>query len=116
MPSLLRQTSGKHAVHSALKPARTPSLPFPATWCHHAGVVLADPMCGSGTFLIEAALIATHTAPGLARKQWPFQLWPEFDARRFKACLDDAIEARQPWNGHLLGNDHHAGALSLART
>ena len=34
--------------------------------------VLADPMCGSGTFLIEAALMATRTAPGLSRKDWPF--------------------------------------------
>ena len=34
--------------------------------------VLADPMCGSGTFLIEAALMATRTAPGLARTTWPF--------------------------------------------
>ena len=34
--------------------------------------VLADPMCGSGTLLIEAALMATHTAPGLWRDHWPF--------------------------------------------
>ena len=34
--------------------------------------VLADPMCGSGTLLIEAALMATHAAPGLARNFWPF--------------------------------------------
>lgn len=34
--------------------------------------VLADPMCGSGTFLIEAALMATDTAPGSFRRFWPF--------------------------------------------
>lgn len=34
--------------------------------------VLADPMCGSGTFLIEAALMATGTAPGSFRRWWPF--------------------------------------------
>lgn len=39
------------------------------------GVVLADPMCGSGTFLIEAALIATNTAPGLLRQHWAFESW-----------------------------------------
>lgn len=44
-----------------------------------SGVVLADPMCGSGTFLIEAALIATNTAPGLLRQQWPFESWHDHD-------------------------------------
>lgn len=36
--------------------------------------VLLDPMCGSGTFLIEAALMASQVAPGLMRRQWPFQV------------------------------------------
>jgi 23S rRNA G2445 N2-methylase RlmL len=36
--------------------------------------VLLDPMCGSGTFLIEAALMASNFAPGLLRRQWPFQV------------------------------------------
>lgn len=38
------------------------------------GVVILDPMCGSGTLLIEAALLATRTAPGLFRASWPFQV------------------------------------------
>lgn len=37
-------------------------------------VVILDPMCGSGTLLIEAALLATRTAPGLFRTSWPFQV------------------------------------------
>jgi 23S rRNA G2445 N2-methylase RlmL len=44
-----------------------------------AGTVLADPMCGSGTLLIEAALIATATAPGLLRQAWPFEAWHDHD-------------------------------------
>jgi 23S rRNA (guanine2445-N2)-methyltransferase / 23S rRNA (guanine2069-N7)-methyltransferase len=44
-----------------------------------AGSVLADPMCGSGTMLIEAALIATATAPGLLRQKWPFEAWHDHD-------------------------------------
>jgi hypothetical protein len=45
-----------------------------------AGIVLADPMCGSGTLLIEAALIATGTAPGLLlRNTWPFEAWHDHD-------------------------------------
>ena len=43
--------------------------------------VLVDPMCGSGTILSEAALIARNVAPGLLRpsKMWPFRKWPDAD-------------------------------------
>lgn len=79
-----------------------------------AGKVLADPMCGSGTFLIEAALMATHTAPGLYRRQWPFEGWPDFEAAAWRRCVEDAKGACRPWKGTLLGNDIHSGALALA--
>ena len=75
---------------------------------------MADPMCGSGTLLIEAALQATHTAPGLFRRRWPFQHWPDFEPRRWRACIATAEAARGPWDGCILGNDIHPGALSLA--
>ena len=44
---------------------------------------LIDPMCGSGTIPIEAALIARNMAPGLFRKQFAFEKWPDFDAEIF---------------------------------
>ena len=80
----------------------------------YAGVVLADPMCGSGTFLIEAAQMATKSAPGLRRQSWPFQSWPDYNARQWGACVASARQARRGWDGQLMGNDVHAGALSLA--
>jgi hypothetical protein len=40
--------------------------------CTCACAVLVDPQCGSGTFLIEGALLATNTAPGSFRRSWPF--------------------------------------------
>jgi len=42
-----------------------------------------DPMCGSGTLLIEAALIARNMAPGLFRKKYAFEKWAEFDKELF---------------------------------
>ena len=81
----------------------------------HIGQVLADPMCGSGTFLIEAALMATNTAPGLFRQQWPFQSWPDFDPSAWHSSIDTARQARVKWDGLLLGNDVHQGALGLAK-
>ena len=71
-------------------------------------------MCGSGTFLIEAALMASNTAPGLSRPAWPFQQWPDFDARAWGAAAAHAAQQRRPWSGSALGNDDHEGALSLA--
>ena len=80
----------------------------------HAGA-LADPMCGSGTFLIEAALMATNTAPGLYRKRWPFQSWPDFDQSAWDSSVASARQAQRKWDGVLLGNDVHEGALRLAK-
>ena len=47
------------------------------------GQAFLDPMCGSGTFLIEAALIATNQAPGLKR-DFCFMAWKNFDKELFK--------------------------------
>ena len=77
--------------------------------------ILADPMCGSGTLLIEAALMANNIAPGLFRQWWPFQSWPDFDRAAWKSLLDSVKEARMPRKGLLLGNDVHQGALKLAK-
>ena len=82
--------------------------------CMLAGATLADPMCGSGTFLIEAALMATNTAPGLFRKQFPFQGWHDFDPQAYSKVCQQAKQAQRPWEGKLLGSDIHPGALSLA--
>lgn len=71
-------------------------------------------MCGSGTLLIEAALLAAHAAPGLFRAAWPFQRWPDFNAGAWGAAAKDATLARRPWHGSALGTDTHEGALSLA--
>lgn len=77
--------------------------------------VLADPMCGSGTFLIEAALMATNTAPGLYRRRWPFQSWPDYDPSAWDSSVASARQAQRTWDGMLLGNDVHEGALKLAK-
>lgn len=51
---------------------------------------LADPLCGSGTFPIEAAWIATRRPPGLTRKWFGFFGWPDFDPGLWSAVRDDA--------------------------
>jgi len=77
---------------------------------------LADPMCGAGTFAIEAAMMATHRAPGLLRKSFPFMQWPDFERTRWKDCRGRAFShARFELGTPILANDGHPGALSLAR-
>lgn len=57
---------------------------------------LVDPMCGSGTFLIEAALIAARINPGLFRRSFAFEKWKDFDAELFDKIYNDDSEERVP--------------------
>jgi putative N6-adenine-specific DNA methylase len=77
---------------------------------------LADPMCGSGTIPIEAALMAADVAPGLFRKKFPFQSWPDFDRGTWKALVEEVrTRALRKLPFPIYASDHHGGALSLAR-
>ncbi|XP_057816583.2 uncharacterized protein LOC131029920 [Cryptomeria japonica] len=78
-------------------------------------MVLLDPMCGSGTFLIEAALMAANKAPGMMRTTWPFKLWHDFNPVMWRECCENAAsaETEMPKGLRILGNDKHEGALSL---
>lgn len=77
---------------------------------------LADPMCGSGTFVIEAAMLAADRAPGLMRDQFAFETWPDFDESLFAELRREAAaRARDRLDFVIQGADHHAGALDLAK-
>lgn len=56
---------------------------------------LVDPMCGSGTFLIEAALIAANINPGIYRKGFAFERWADFDAELFESIYNDDSNERE---------------------
>jgi 23S rRNA G2445 N2-methylase RlmL len=78
---------------------------------------LCDPMCGSATFLIEAAFLATDRAPGLARS-FAFERFVDADLKAWHALYDDA-ERRAAAGADrcppLCGNDRHDGAIAIAR-
>ena len=69
---------------------------------------LYDPMCGSGTFPIEAALIATNTPAGLYRKGFGFQRWTvgdlAFDEEMWQELYDDDTQERE-FLHHIYGSD-----------
>lgn len=73
-----------------------------------------DPMCGSGTLLIEAALIARNMAPGLFRKEFAFEKWPDFDAELFDHIYNDDSEERE-FKHHIYGYDVDIKAVNTAR-
>ncbi|STV75544.1 2-phospho-D-glycerate hydrolyase [Klebsiella michiganensis] len=63
-----------------------------------AGTPLLDPMCGSGTLLIEAAMLATDRAPGLHRGHWGFGGWAQHDDAIWKEVKSEA-QTRAPSRG-----------------
>ena len=73
-----------------------------------------DPMCGSGTIAIEAALIAQNMAPGLFRKEFAFEKWNDFDRDLFDAIYNDDSEERE-YNHHIYAYDVDMKAVNTAR-
>lgn len=76
---------------------------------------LVDPMCGSGTFLIEAAMLAADRAPGLERR-FAFERWPDLDAELWRRVRADArARAKASLPFPIEGADRHGGAISIAQ-
>ena len=73
----------------------------------------ADPMCGSGTFLIEAALIAANINPGIYRKSFAFEKWPDFNEELFEDLYNDD-SAERPFGFKIYGGDIDPDAVAIA--
>ncbi len=83
-----------------------------------AGGGLVDPMCGSGTLLIEAAMIAADIAPGLLRQHYGFLAWPKHDADLWQRLLDEAQQRRHQGLKTIVpivGYDTHPKAIQFAQ-
>ncbi len=77
---------------------------------------LIDPMCGSGTLPIEAALIARQIAPGLLRSKFAFQHWRNFDDRLWQSITDEARRRQlSAAPAPILGSDIDHQVLESAR-
>lgn len=72
-----------------------------------------DPMCGSGTLLIEAALIATGTPAGIYRKDFAFKHWNDFDEELFDRLYNDESHER-PFTHKIYGSDISPAATEIA--
>lgn len=74
----------------------------------------ADPMCGSGTFLVEAALIAANINPGIYRSRFAFEKWNDFDKDLFEEIYNDDSGERE-FNFKIYGGDIDPEAVAIAR-
>ena len=72
-----------------------------------------DPMCGSGTLLIEAALIARNIAPGVFRQSFAFEKWPDFDAELWSDIYNDDSREKE-FNHKIYGSDASFYAIQQA--
>jgi putative N6-adenine-specific DNA methylase len=77
---------------------------------------LYDPMCGSGTIVIEAALKAANAAPGLLRERFGFQNWPGHDPALWRNMLTEAKELqKRELAVRLRGSDRSPGSIEMAK-
>ncbi len=82
----------------------------------YRGGSFCDPLAGSGTFLVEAAMMATKTPPGFLRKKWGFLRHPEYKAERFEEMKAKEDAKRIPLQpGMIQGADKDINMIEMAR-
>jgi 23S rRNA (guanine2445-N2)-methyltransferase / 23S rRNA (guanine2069-N7)-methyltransferase len=118
--SLHRRGYRTQTVVAPLKENLAAALLIKAGWpsIAAAGGALLDPLCGSGTLVIEAGLLAGDIAPGLGREYWGFLGWLGYEAALWEALLAEAWERRRTGARALpdmRGYDHDAHAVRAAR-
>lgn len=74
-----------------------------------------DPMCGSGTLLVEAAMIAMDLPAQIFRKRFAFQNWKNYDEELFKKIKEVRINRIKEFNGKIVGYDIDSKMLNAAR-
>lgn len=74
-----------------------------------------DPMCGSGTLLIEAGMIALNLPAQIFRKRFAFQNWKNYDAELFAKIREFRLNKIKEFNGKIIGYDIDARAINAAR-
>ncbi|WP_113625925.1 bifunctional 23S rRNA (guanine(2069)-N(7))-methyltransferase RlmK/23S rRNA (guanine(2445)-N(2))-methyltransferase RlmL [Pectobacterium peruviense] len=83
------------------------------------GTPMVDPMCGSGTLLIEAAMMASDRAPGLHRTHWGFNAWLKHDAELWHELTSEAqqraSQGLQATTSRFFGSDNDRRVIEIAK-
>lgn len=108
---LHRRGYRKEIAKAPLRETLAAAMVLASGW--RKGEPLLDPMCGSGTIPIEAAMIARGIAPGL-RRGFQFMNWPGFDSGRWNGILERARGSATQSIERIRGSDRDAGAIKAA--
>jgi putative N6-adenine-specific DNA methylase len=73
-----------------------------------------DPMCGSGTVLIEAAMIACNIPPNLMRKEFAFERWQDWDVDLFEKIEESLLKKTRDFHHKIIGYDKSPSAIRKA--
>ncbi len=109
--SLHRRGYRQETVEAPLNEVLAAGMIMMTGW--HGECDFIDPMCGSGTLPIEAALIARNIAPGVFRKQYAFEKWADFDKDLFDRIYNDDSRERY-FQHHVYGYDVDFKAVNMA--
>ena len=74
-----------------------------------------DPMCGSGTILVEAAMIALNIPANINRKEFAFENWADFDADLFEKIKDSLLKKVREIDKKIIGFDKDPSAIAKAK-
>ena len=110
--SLHRRGYRQESVEAPLNEVLAAGMILMTGW--HGECDFIDPMCGSGTLLVEAALIARNISPGVFRKEFAFEKWPDFDQDLFDTIYNDDSQERD-FEHHIYGYDIDMKAVNTAR-
>jgi putative N6-adenine-specific DNA methylase len=113
--SSLHRRGYRPAVGKApLKESLAAALIYLSGWQPHQA--FCDPLCGSGTLPLEAALIGLNRAPGLFRDHFGFETWPNFDAALWETLKQQARAAqREALAVPIVGCDRDADVIAQAQ-
>jgi len=109
--SLHRRGYRQEAVEAPLNEVLAAGMILMTGWKGECDLI--DPMCGSGTIPIEAALIARNIAPGVFRKEFAFEKWVDFDQDLFDDIYNDDTQERD-FNHKIYGYDNNSKANEIA--
>ena len=109
--SLHRRGYRQEAVEAPLNEVLAAGMILMTGWRGECDLI--DPMCGSGTIPIEAALIARNIAPGVFRKGFAFEKWVDFDADMFDEIYNDDSQERE-FEHKIYGYDNNPKANEIA--
>ena len=109
--SLHRRGYRQEAVEAPLNEVLAAGMILMTGWRGECDLI--DPMCGSGTIPVEAALIARNIAPGVFRKGFAFEKWVDFDADMFDELYNDDSQERE-FTHKIYGYDNNPKANEIA--